>query len=494
MPVLSRALRIILLIACVPATALAQATYTITSTAASGPGSLPAAIAAMQSNGSTQTLRFQLPAGSTIVVGADLPSLTGTQVEVLGTDTPGLMIDGGGFALFRYSGQSLLMRDITLRNGRGARAGCLASNATLSTQVFDSRFIDCRTDGSAASGSAGGALFAFGPLRLTRTRFEGNAAYDGGIDNLSLGGGAVSSSGSSLLIENSAFVGNLTVRTVRPAGGCFDAVGGALAASIDAGGSALLSGVEFSANAHRCGTPTGAYSGQGGAVSIFGPSSGALPQFSVDSSFFGGNRSANGGAIFARAVALNISNASFHDNDGGGGAGSVFLTTGFGTPPTPELRLQSSTFWRNRTASASFGADLTLNAAVLVRQFRNVLFAAPLGGNSCAPAFFNADAGAAVFTTDLTCFASVGGTTVTAQFAAGSSFGLQAPAAIGGVAPGMDLAADSVAIDNGSNVACPPRDARGVTRPYDGNADGGAECDVGATEYRPDLLLRNGFE
>jgi hypothetical protein len=475
--------------------AVAQNTYFVTTTAPSGPGSLPAAIAAMQFNGTTQTLRFTLPAGSVITLGADLAQLTGTQVEVLGTDTPGLVIDGGGFALFRYGGQALLLRDLLLRNGRGTGAGCLSSNATLSTQVFDTQFLNCRTDGTSASGSSGGALFSFGSLRLTRTRFEGNLATDGGINNLSLGGGAVSFNGNSLLVENSTFVDNRTVRTPMPAGNCTDAVGAALVAAVPTGGSATLNGVSFTGNSHRCGSIGGAISGQGGAISIFGPTSGSAPSFAIDSSFLGGNLADNGAGIFARAVALTINNTSFHENVGRG-AGAIFLGVALGgTPPPSELRLNSSTFRRNGTAlPASFGADLTLAGNTVVRQIRNVLFAAPQAGESCQPATFNSDTGDVVFTTGNSCFVFVAGNPVFAQFAPGTDFGLQTPALNGGLVPSLDLAPGSVAIDNGSNTLCPPRDARNFGRPFDGDGNGVAICDVGAVEFRPQLLLRDGFE
>lgn len=46
----------------------------------------------------------------------------------------------------------------------------------------------------------------------------------------------------------------------------------------------------------------------------------------------------------------------------------------------------------------------------------------------------------------------------------------------------------SPAIDNGNNVNCPIMDQRGVSRPYDGNNDSIAICDVGAVEYGPSPL------
>jgi hypothetical protein len=473
--------------------AASQQTYFVFTTAPSGPGSLLAAVQAMQNNGQRQTIELNLAPGSVVTLAGDLPQLVGTEVWVVGA-APGIVIDGNGFRIFRYIGQSMLLSNLTLRNGRSTGAGCLGSNASILTRVLDSTFENCRTDGTSGSGSSGGALFVFGPLQVARTRFVGNAAYDGGIANLALGGGALSVTGGSIQIDAASFVDNFTVRTPQPGGGCVDGVGGAVTMDVASGGNASILNTSFTGNSHRCGSPAGSISGQGAALSIFGPTSGTAPTVTIDRSFFGGNRADNGAGIFARAVQLTLNNSSFHDNVGRG-AGAVFLTTGFGgAPPPPELRAISSTFWRNGTGLGSFGADLTLNASVIVRQFRNLLFAAPAAGSSCAPQSFNADSGDVVFTTDITCFAFVAGSPITSQFAAGNTFGLQNPAFNGGFVPTMDLGAGSIAIDNGTNAGCPPADARGLSRPYDGDGGGIATCDVGAVEYRPALLFRDGFE
>lgn len=57
----------------------------------------------------------------------------------------------------------------------------------------------------------------------------------------------------------------------------------------------------------------------------------------------------------------------------------------------------------------------------------------------------------------------------------------------GGLTPTRPLQASSPAIDAGSNSACPPDDQRGVTRPYDGNGDTNAVCDIGAYEFATQL-------
>ena len=51
------------------------------------------------------------------------------------------------------------------------------------------------------------------------------------------------------------------------------------------------------------------------------------------------------------------------------------------------------------------------------------------------------------------------------------------------------------AIDQGENALCPDLDQRGEARPFDGDYDGTADCDVGAFEYRlPLVIFADGFE
>lgn len=59
------------------------------------------------------------------------------------------------------------------------------------------------------------------------------------------------------------------------------------------------------------------------------------------------------------------------------------------------------------------------------------------------------------------------------------------PANHGGVSPTASLAVGSSAVDRGSTGPCPAVDQRGLSRPFDGDGIGGAQCDLGAYELRP---------
>ena len=47
----------------------------------------------------------------------------------------------------------------------------------------------------------------------------------------------------------------------------------------------------------------------------------------------------------------------------------------------------------------------------------------------------------------------------------------------------------SPAIDVGDDTQCPETDQRGISRPYDGDGDGEAVCDMGSYEYNPGQLI-----
>lgn len=64
----------------------------------------------------------------------------------------------------------------------------------------------------------------------------------------------------------------------------------------------------------------------------------------------------------------------------------------------------------------------------------------------------------------------------------------------GGGLPTVTPRLGSPAIDNGGSGTCAENDARGVTRPQDGDGDGSAQCDIGAVEVDFDALFKSDFE
>jgi hypothetical protein len=64
----------------------------------------------------------------------------------------------------------------------------------------------------------------------------------------------------------------------------------------------------------------------------------------------------------------------------------------------------------------------------------------------------------------------------------------------GGFTPTVALVPGAAAIDAGTNSDCPATDQRGAQRPFDGDGDEVAVCDVGAFELAPIVIFADGFE
>jgi hypothetical protein len=106
----------------------------------------------------------------------------------------------------------------------------------------------------------------------------------------------------------------------------------------------------------------------------------------------------------------------------------------------------------------------TLGASAIVRDIRNTIFAPTQAGLNGYSLLINSDAGAVNFVTSDSSavlpvrrdssLVSVAAQIVTLQFANTNSFGLQAPALIGGSVPALNLSTGSAAIDNASSTGC----------------------------------------
>jgi len=471
----------------------ADNTFVVSNTQDSGAGSLRAAIGQMVANNGLQTLRIEVGQGAQITLNAPLPPMIGQSILVDGAPSPGLRIDGNGWSIFQVitgsSAQTVRLERLALRNGQSAvGGGCVFVNTRGALQVFDATFENCNNFGPAASGAGGGAIRTNGSLRLTRTRFVGNSAGDGGVIGLVVAGGAVSvRGGATVLIEQTQFINNRTQASPQSQTRCLGGSGGALAIDLPLNAGASLTDVQFINNATSCLTSSSRQAGQGGALAVFGAGNTTV---SLDRVYFGGNEAFDGGALAAFSVRLNLTNATFFENTAFS-SGALYALTSTGAPPTA-LSLRSSTFARNASSFGSSGASITLIATTVV-DVRNTVFAPSLSGPQCAPTFITTSAGAAVFTSDDSCFFALPGSVngITTLFP-GNTFGLNTASQSYGFVPTLNVAAASPLIDNGAASNCPTLDARRISRPRNGGF--GTICDVGAVEFSADLLFGNAFE
>ncbi len=478
----------------VTAPCLADNTFVVNAIGDGGAGTLRAAITQMQASNGVQTLRFEIPGSAAIMLTSPLPALVGQSIVLDGSASPELRIEGAGWPMLKFisggSGQTIRFDRLNLRGGSNADGGgCVDVKSTGSLLVFDSTFDSCFSWGPAASGSGGGAIKTNGNLRLTRTRFTNNASSDGGVVNLSNGGGAVSSSGSSVLIESTRFIGNHTDATPASASTCRGGSGGALALNLPAGGSATLTDVQFIDNATTCPSTGSRQAGNAGALALYGQ--GTTSVVSLDRVYFGHNEAFEAGAIGGYSVRLVVTNATFFENTGYF-VGAIYMLTRTGAPATT-IQLRNSTFARNASSFGSSAAHLQLQNGATISEVRNTVFAQPLSGPACVPATADVQFGGPVFTSDATCYFFVTGSSesLTAQFP-GNTFGLVEATQTYGKVPTLHPPVGSVLIDNGINAGCPLLDARGLPRPVNGGQ--ATVCDIGAVEVDPNRIFGSGFD
>ena len=473
---------------------LADNTFIVNTLGDGGAGTLRAAITQMQPSNGVQTIRFEIPGSVDIVITSPLPALVGQSIVLDGSASPDLRINGAGWPMLKFtsgsSAQSIRFDRMNLRNGSNSDGGgCVDVKSMGSLQVFDSTFDSCFSWGPAASGSGGGAIKTNGNLRLTRTRFTNNASSDGGIVGLVNTGGAVYSSGASVLIESTRFIGNRTDASPSSPTTCRGGSGGALALNVPAGGSVSLIDTQFVNNATSCPSTGSRQAGDGGALYLLGQ--GTTSVVSLDRVYFGQNEAFQGGAIAGNSVRLVATNATFFENTGFF-VGAIYMLTRTGAPPTT-VQLRNSTFARNSTSFGGSAAHLQLQNGATISEVRNTVFAQPLAGPGCIPASADVQLGGPVFTSDDSClfFANGGTELLTLQFP-GNTFGLLAATQTYGKVPTVHPPVGSVLIDNGINAGCPSVDARGLPRPVNGGL--ATLCDMGAVEVNPDRIFGSGFD
>ena len=484
------------LLALLPLTgAQAATTYTVTSTADSGAGSLRAAIQAINANAAenSHTIVFAVGSGQTIQVLSNLPAIgrSGAFVTIDGSGSPGLQIDGLGTSrlLFSFENALFSVRDLTLTRGFAGGGGCLRSgvDASASSPMVVARVL---FSGCLAEIQGGGAIYAGAQLTVTDSVFLDNRVTL--IPGVGSGGGAILKTGAgNLIVERSTFIDN---RVQSNGSGDATPLGGALYM----GGSSLNHTVRdswFSGN--RVGNPGGTAGGFGGAIHL---ESGGL---NVERSFLRGNvADREGGAIsvaaFVNASAarsLIVRNSSFVANTAGSGGAVQFGNYG---GSSGVLDIRNSLFDRNG-ASGGSGHSLRMGDNVGSFNLSHTAFGAigldgSAAGAHCSGVANTHNANAALQATSLGC-----GTTalsVATLGLVGSEPTLPAAQPVA-----FALATNSPLIDAGvegpaslaSPSACLSSDAVGSLRPLSGVYGGPIRCDIGPLEFIGPMF-RDGFE
>jgi hypothetical protein len=139
------------------------------------------------------------------------------------------------------------------------------------------------------------------------------------------------------------------------------------------------------------------------------------------------------------------------------------------------LTLTNSTVSDNTAMYRYGGAGIFNNSITGIATFSNTIVA---GNDPSTPTCFNAGVDSLGY--NLTDDDSCGFTAPSDLVVADAMLGpLQDN---GGPTETHDLLPGSPAIDAGDNASCPATDQRGAARPFDGDGNGKAVCDIGAVE------------
>ena len=474
-------------------------TFIVASTAdTETPGTLRQAILDANGSGATDVrIEFDLPDGSVILLGSDLPTLSHPAVQIRNLQPANAVaVDGDdSYRLFVHLGTSpsITISDLLMRNGRMTSGFVSNGGACLYTQgralLYRVRFSGCTTiNGSGGAVHAKNNLLAEGSQFSDNTIFhDGSSAYRGGaiycdgvfcditgssftgnrvLTQLSgqtkRGGGAVFSRASDFRAENSDFVDNEGLGR-----------GGAIHLWLpDTASSGQIRNTLFRANS----------GGQGGAVWAEGLSDDT--GLTVDRNVFDGNvASLSASALHIQLIsqvdlAGNLFNRQVSTNNLAWGTVFVFSNSSRQSLVT----LDFNTFLGEDENSYLFQVDEVDPADVVVtRMHANIFDQRAATRPACIEegAQMNAEEGLFNVVTDDSCTGSIEADSLVDVDPRLTTAVLPSRTVVYPEpdSPAIDL------VDSETLLVCSSQtDLDGTVRPLDGDDDGVAYCDAGAVE------------
>jgi hypothetical protein len=430
------------------------------------------------------------------------------ELSLLAVTIAGNSAVGGGI----FNEGTLSIEEVMIVGNRGGDAGGILNHGSI--DMSNSELSENRADGA-----HGGALVNVGTTTITDSLVSGNSANisGGGIYNLGIvtllsvmiedniakafGGGVQNGNVGTLMATNTQIIRNRAVGGVLTLGG-----------GLNNDGTATLVDVTVSDNA----------------VDYWGGGLHNWGVLSVTNALVVNNTSAKNGGGIANSEELIVADSEVMrnaaDEEGGGiyneGTLTMFGSTiGVNSAPSPGAAfanqgpdavlhsgvafLTNSTISGNTGIGLSTGGQLSMLNVTIAHNSDAGLDDEPSGETSLRNTIIGDNSGP-------DCALSPSMSTLGNNLDTDGTCGLGATgdisngyAGLGGLAdnggatrtsaiePGHCLPysdvcfAPSDALDAGANVACPPTDQRGVSRPIDGNRDGISVCDIGAYESPP---------
>lgn len=366
------------------------------------------------------------------------------QLTINGAGAESTIIDAGASGRAFYAGSTILISNMRLQNGQtstgpnfAANGGAVFVAGTLTLQNVD------MVENNAVGG--GGAVFALGTVVLNNAQVFSNTAATGG-------GGVYGINQSVISITKSTIAHN-TSESAASGGGGIHAFGVSL--SIE---------------------DTAIYDNQtnyfGGGLYISASDHAVLDRVTLS-----GNQGAAGAGIYVNQGAITATNTTVSGNTASNNYGGVYLSGS-----SVNLYLQNSTIANNdRTNTSGTGYNgISIAGGATVSMVNTIL--AYNQDHNCSSSTPPTSLGHNL-SSDFNC------NLVQSGDLPGVDPLLGPLAENGGFVQTLALLPDSPAIDAGDDAQCPATDARGINRPFDGDGDNTAVCDIGAVEVRHQLSI-----
>ena len=386
----------------------------------------------------SDTDTIQLAAGVYVETGIQIYK----QLTLVGASAETTIIDGNYTDRIFRIGAKTTISDVTIRHGKNMTTSSLAfdtgGGALLNSgelTIQNSVFVDNSTVGN------GGAIYNLGDLSIFNTEILTNTTngLGGGIYNYVLG---------SLTVTNSTIAGNEAV--------------GIFGGGIYTTQSLTLQDVTVRDNSSAS---------FGGGLNVGGDTM-------LENVTLTGNTSSSGAALFAQQGTITMTNVTISDNTASNNSGGVYISG-----PSTSIYVQNSTIANNhRTNAAGTGYNGLRIGNNATAEIVNTIIANNDDRN-CGGTSGNWTSLGNNLSSDFHCAFTQSGDQQGVDPLLGPL------AENGGATLTHALLPSSPAIDTGSNATCPATDQRGVARPYDGDGDSTATCDIGAVEAQHQLTI-----
>ncbi|MCB9419753.1 MAG: hypothetical protein H6667_08110 [Ardenticatenaceae bacterium] len=366
-------------------------------------------------------------------------------LTITGAGAGSTIIDGNHAGRVIRTTVNLTLSGVTIQNG---------ATITPSSNIFN---------------VGGGAILNSGALIIQNSVLKNNSALGSG--------GAIFTLNNALVIENTEILSNTA-----------EGLGGGIY-GYNANGAITLTNSLLAGN-----TAVGIYGGgidtngplylrdttvRDNSAATFGGGLKIHNQAVLENVTLTGNQSESGAALFSQQGAITLTNSTVSGNTANNNYGGIYVSG-----PSTSIYLQNSTIANNhRTNTVGTGYNGLMIGNSASAAIVNTIFANNDNRN-CGGTSGNWTSLGYNLSSDFYCVFTQ------TRDQQGVTNPLLGPLADnGGATLTHALLPGSPAIDAGTNSACPAADQRGAARPYDGDNDSTATCDIGAYEAQHQLTI-----